>query len=325
MENYATLLKTLGHVDRLRIVALLSRAELTVTELVQILELSQPRVTQYIKSLEDIDVIERLREGSWVFSRLKRTNRPASRIVSAALQALPEDDAVLASDTQKLNEIKRSRSEVVEAFFASVAKNQGQLGNEYLPQARIEQALLEVCAGNNFELMIDMGTGTGRMLEVFSPIIKSGIGLDANPAMLKVARHRLASDDYNHVTVQQCNLNETPFRDGSADLITLHQVLHYLDDPQDAIDEASRLLKAKGVLFIVDFETHENERFRVDYEHRRLGFSENDMAEYARVSNMSIERVKEFENEANPNIIIWQARKNKKPAVACRSVESEAL
>lgn len=325
MDRYATLLKTLGHVDRLRIVALLNRAELTVTELVQILELSQPRVTQYIKSLEEADIIERLREGSWVFSRLKRSDPNTSLLVSTVLGSLPLTDQVLLSDTQKLSEVKQARNKLVEQFFEAVANNKGQLGNEYLPQAQVEAAMLEVCGDESFDFMIDMGTGTGRMLEVFSSHIKSGIGIDANPAMLRVARHRLAADSFNHITVQQCDLNQTPFKDASADLVTLHQVLHYLDDPQDAINEASRLLKPEGILFIIDFETHEIERFRDDYAHRRLGFSEGDMEGYAQVSNMSIERVRDFTNDKNPNVVIWKAQKNNRNSNALTSIQSEVL
>ncbi len=309
MEKLAAILKALGHLDRLRIVVLLSRGELTVTELVQILELSQPRVTQYIKSLEIVDVVERLREGSWVFSRLKRGQVEVDDIITTLLEALPKEDPVFITDEKRLKAVREGRSRIADAFFAAVANDNGQLGNEYLPQEKIESALLKSIENKAFDLMIDMGTGTGRMLELFSDHIKSGSGIDSNPDMLKVARHKLAADKFGHISVQQGNLLQTPFRDGSADLVTLHQVLHYLDDPREAILEASRLLKNEGELIIVDFETHNEDRFRDDYAHRRLGFSNEDLQEWAASASLNLKPIERVTNQNSPAVVIWKARK----------------
>ncbi len=305
----AAILKALGHTDRLRIVVLLSRGELTVTELVQILELSQPRVTQYIKSLEVVGIIERLREGSWVFSRLKRGQVELDSIIKTVLGALPKEDALIASDAKRLKAVRESRSRVADAFFAAVANDNGQLGNEYLPQEKIEAALLKSINNRKFDRMIDMGTGTGRMLELFSENIRAGAGVDSNPDMLKVARHKLAADSFGHISVQQGDLLQTPFRDSSADLVTLHQVLHYLDDPREAIMEASRLLTKGGELIIVDFETHDEDRFRDEYAHRRLGFSNEDMQEWSKAASLDLENLERVSNPNSPTVMIWKARK----------------
>lgn len=309
MESFAAALKTLGHVDRLRILALLSRGELTITELVQILGLSQPRVTQYIKSLEAVEIVERLREGSWVFSRLKRGNPSLSKLVETTLQTLPENEAVLRSDRRRLNEVRDARSRIADEFFARVAKDSGQLGNEYLPQERIEEALLDISGNGPFDFMIDMGTGTGRMLELFADRIKRGAGIDSNPEMLKVARHKLAPDEFAHISVQQGDLHTTPFREKTADLVTLHQVLHYLDEPREAIFEASRLLAPGGQLLIIDFEAHTQDHFRENYAHRRLGFSDQDMLEWARGAKLKIKSEIKLSNKINPAIKIWKAIK----------------
>jgi ArsR family transcriptional regulator len=309
MEKYASILKALGHTDRLRIIVLLSKGELTVTELVSILELSQPRITQYIKSLEAVDIIERLREGSWVFSRLKRGQKHVDAIISTVLAAIDDDDPLFCADVKRLNAVRELRSRAADAFFAAVANDNGQLGNEYLPQEMIETVLLKSVANKTYERMIDMGTGTGRMLELFSKHIKTGAGVDMNPDMLKVARHKLASDDFSHISVQQGDLLQIPFRDQSADLVTLHQVLHYLDDPREAILEASRLLKKGGDLIIVDFETHNEDRFRDDYAHRRLGFSNEDMQEWASSAALDLSVEERVTNANSPAVIIWKARK----------------
>ncbi|CAM3630178.1 ArsR family transcriptional regulator [Litorimonas haliclonae] len=309
MENFAAALKTMGHVDRLRILALLARGELTITELVQILGLSQPRVTQYIKSLESVEIIERLREGSWVFSRLKRGNPALTKLVETTLQTLPQNEALLLSDMRRLNEVRDARSRVADAFFARVAQNSDQLGDEYLPQERIEDALLKISGDGPFDFMIDMGTGTGRMLELFSGRITRGAGIDSNPDMLKVARHKLAPDQFGHISVQQGDLHATPFRENTADLVTLHQVLHYLDDPREAIYEASRLLTRDGQLLIVDFEAHTEDHFREDYAHRRLGFTDLDITEWAKWADLQIKIETKLSNNNNPAIKIWKAVK----------------
>lgn len=311
MEKFAAALKTLGHIDRLRIIALLARGELTITELVQILGLSQPRVTQYIKSLEAVDIIERLREGSWVFSRLKRGNPALTQLVETVLQSMPTNEALLLSDMRRLNEVREARSQVADAFFAKVARDAGQLGDEYLPQERIEDALMSLAGDRKFNFMIDMGTGTGRMLELFSDHIKRGAGIDSNPDMLKVARHKLAPDQFGHISVQQGDLHTTPFREKTADLVTLHQVLHYLDDPREAILEASRLMSDTGQLLIIDFEAHTEDHFREDYAHRRLGFTDEDMMEWAELANLRLKTESKLSNNDNPAIKIWKAVKAK--------------
>jgi len=320
MESFASALKTLGHVDRLRILALLSQGELTVSELVQILDLSQPRVTQYIKSLESVGIIERLREGSWVFSRLKRGNVGLSAIVASALSALPQDDALLVADRARLSDVRAERSRQAEAFFASVANDRGQLGHEYLPQADIEAAMLALLPSQNFDYMVDLGTGTGRMLECCAPHITRGAGIDDSVDMLKVARHKLADDAFTHISVQQGDLNATPLGDGRADLVTLHQVLHFLDDPAQAIAEAARLLGAGGHLLITDFAAHGFDNYREDYAHRRLGFTDAEIMQDLAESGFRLEQIKTVSapNADTPDVRIWHAVKPTSSAILAK-------
>ena len=315
MDAIATYLKTLGHPDRLRILALLSQGELTVSELVQILDLSQPRVTQYIKSLEQIGIVERMREGSWVFSRLKRGQAANSPILTATLAALSSDDEQLTSDRESLNKVRAHRSHQAEAFFASVANDQDQLGHEYLPQTDIETALLALVSGKNFQRMIDLGTGTGRMLKLFAPHIKSGVGIDDSVEMLRVARHTLSDDAYMHISVQQADLQDAPLKDGAADLVTMHQVLHFLEEPSRAVKEASRLLGEGGHILITDFTTHDFENYRENYSHRRLGFSDSDMQQFLSDSNFELGETETIlaSDPLTPDVKIWCAVKHATP------------
>jgi len=304
MEKHVLALKTLGHTERLRILALLSRGELTVSELVQILKLSQPRVTQYIISLETAGIIERLKEGSWVFSRISRGNEAVSAIVATTLATLPQNDPVMKQDLKRLEGVRAERSKAAEAFFASVANDRSQLGDEYLPQADIEAKMRELLGEGPFDYMVDLGTGTGRMLEVFSDRIHRGSGIDNNAQMLKVARSKLAARE--HIAVRQGDLLAVPLADGCADLVSLHQVLHYLEDPQDAIIEAARLMTPGGQLLIVDYEDHDRDEFRTDYAHRRLGFKDGDIRSWLSAAGLSLTRVETIPTQENrPDVRIW--------------------
>ena len=316
MEHIANALKVLGHPERLRILALLSRGELTVSELTQILGLSQPRVTQYINSLEGAGIIERLKEGSWVFSRLRRGNAAVTALVATTLNSLPTDDTTLASDRRRLNDVRLERAKSAELFFASVANDTNQLGDEYLPQSDIETAMRDMAGAGPFDFMIDLGTGTGRVLDVFSDRIARGSGIDNNTDMLKVARHKLASAGHRHISVRQGDLNVTPLDGECADLVTLHQVLHYLDDPFEAIAEAARLLSLNGRLLIVDFETHDKDEFRRDYAHRRLGFNDADIAEWTGAAGLTLypSRTIDSNSADRPRVKIWCAEKQAQTA-----------
>lgn len=317
METIATALKALGHPERLRILALLSRGELTVSELVQILGFSQPRITQYIKSLEAAGILERLKEGSWVFSRLRRGNVGISALVATTLNALPQDDITLMADIRRLEDVRAARAKQAEAFFANVANDHGQLGDEYLPQSVIETTMRDMVGEGPFEYMVDLGTGTGRLLEVFADRITRGSGIDNSSDMLKVARHKLANSDYDHINVRIGDLNATPIKAGVADFVTLHQVLHYLDDPIEALHEAARLLAKGGKLLIVDFETHSQEFFRSEYTHRRLGFSDQDITDWMQGAGLELLSVKQIENkEGRPSVKLWLAHKTRQQGVS---------
>ncbi|WP_298917253.1 metalloregulator ArsR/SmtB family transcription factor [uncultured Algimonas sp.] len=312
METTARILKLLGHPDRLRILALLRQEELTVSELVSVLELSQPRVTQYVRSLEDAAIIERLREGSWVFSRLKpASDSAAARLVSVVLEHLPDNDADLGADRERLAHVRAARAVRAERFFADVANNRGRLSHEFLPQSQVEAAILEQLEGRSFGMMVDLGTGSGRMLALLADRVERGIGVDLSPDMLRVARYTLSDDRFSHLSVQQDDLRDTTLPDGVADLVTLHQVLHHLDRPSDALSEAARLLRPGGTLLVVDFAEHEREEFRDDFAHRRLGFSRAEMDRMISAQSLcDVDGCRvSVADASHPDLLIWQARR----------------
>ena len=310
MEKFATALKALGHPDRLRIVALLSRGELTVSELTQILDLSQPRITQYIKTLQAAGILQRLKEGSWVFSRLASHDSAIGTVVRNVLAEIDEADADISADRRRLNAVREKRAEAANAFFDSVAGNKENLSAEYLPRGDIETQMRDIVGVGPFEYMVDLGTGTGRILKVFAECVKRGSGIDRNHDMLKVARHNLQKPGYRHLSVRSGNLTSTPLQTASADLVTLHQVLHFLDDPSEAISEASRLLQNNGQLLIVDFATHEREEFRNIYAHRRLGFESAEIKTWLDQNGLVLASERKVKaDDAAPPVMLWLAQK----------------
>ncbi len=310
MELITTALKAMGHSERLRILALLSYGELTVSEVVQILGLSQPRVTQYIKTLEEAGIIDRVKEGSWVFSRLNRSDRELFQLVSGILGQLPSDDRILMSDRRRLEDVRAERATIADNFFARVANDTGQLGDEYLPRKDIELLIRELVGSETYEFMVDLGTGTGRMLELMADQVERGAGIDNNAEMLKVARHRLSIQDFGHLSLRLGELTTTPFGSGVADLVTLHQVLHYLEDPVEALTEASRILKSGGLLLIVDFAAHNFEEFRDNYAHRRLGFHDQDISDWAVTNGFSLSDIRSITTKkGKPDLKLWLCRK----------------
>ena len=310
MEKLATALKALGHPERLRIAALLSRGELTVSELTQILDLSQPRITQYIKTLEAADIIQRLKEGSWVFSRLASRDPDIGAVVKTAMAAISENDADISADRRRLNAVREKRAEAANAFFDSVAGDKENLSAEYLPRGDIETQMLDIVGTGPFNYMVDLGTGTGRILKVFADHVKRGSGIDRNHDMLKVARHNLEKPGFRHLSVRSGNLTSTPLDTAAADLVTLHQVLHFLDDPSEAISEASRLLQNDGQLLIVDFATHEREEFRNTYAHRRLGFESAEIKTWLGQHGLTLTDERKVKpDDAAPPVMLWLAQK----------------
>lgn len=276
MDSLVAQLKALAEPTRLRIVALLSRGELTVSELVQILGQSQPRVSRHLKLLTDAGLAERLPEGAYVFYRLTDAGG-GRRLAQMAHDLLPEDDPVMTRDFSRLESIKQARARAAQAYFESVAADWDRIRSFHLADAKVETAMRGMAGEGPFDLMIDVGVGTGRVLELFADRVTRGIGVDINHSMLNMARLNLERAGLRHCSVRHADVGALPFENGVADLVTVHQVLHYLEDPALAVEECARVLKPGGNLLIVDFAPHQLETLREDHYHRRLGFTDEEM------------------------------------------------
>jgi ubiquinone/menaquinone biosynthesis C-methylase UbiE len=279
MQRLVTMLQGAADPTRLRLLFLLSEAELTVSEITAILGQSQPRVSRHLKLLCDAGVLERFKEGSWVFHRL--TDDALGAAFSKRLISLPlQDRALFEADQQRLRQVRAARAATAAEFFRKNAAEWERIRSLHAPEKDVESAILRTL-GPAIDTVLDAGTGTGRMLELLAPHIRRGIGVDVSAEMLAIARDVLERAGAHHCQVRLADIYRLPFRSATQesgfDAAIFHQVLHYLDEPQLAVSEVARTMKPGGQLVIVDFAPHELEFLRTEMAHRRLGFSDREV------------------------------------------------
>ncbi|MDO8839881.1 MAG: metalloregulator ArsR/SmtB family transcription factor [Parvibaculum sp.] len=327
MEQLLAGLRAAGEPTRLRLLALLARGELTVTELTQILRQSQPRVSRHLKLLCEAGLLERFREGSWVFYRLA-SGGPVAALAEVLTGLIPQEDLVIARDCERLEAVRTARAEKAAAYFRANADEWNRIRSLYVPEGKVEQAMMDLGARDDMEAVADLGTGTGRMLELFGPKAKSGIGIDLSPEMLALARAHLALPEFAHCSVRQGDLYDLPMQDETVDLVTLHMVLHFLDDPAASIAEAARIMKPGGRLLIADFAPHDLDFLRESHAHRRLGFDADEVAAWLVEAGLDVREIRhlppEGDDDAQLTVSIWVAERPARPAPrAERRIEFE--
>ena len=291
METLLSGLRAAGEHTRLRLLALLSRNELTVSELTWILGQSQPRVSRHLKLLSEAHLVDRIQEGAWAFYRLA-DGGPATKILAALVALLPGDDPDLNRDYQRLEAVKRDRAEAASAYFGEIAESWDRIRDLYVAESDVEQAMLAAAGDRAIDTLLDLGTGTGRILQVFAERIGRGLGIDASREMLSVARANLAKHHSGHCQVRHGDIYNLSVPAGSMDVVTIHHVLHFLDDPATAIAQAAEALRPRGRLLIVDFAPHSLEMLRSDYAHRRLGFDDAEVTAWCLAAGLEDLRVK---------------------------------
>jgi ubiquinone/menaquinone biosynthesis C-methylase UbiE len=276
LDDLIQIAKAVGEPTRLRVVAVLDTCELTVTELCRILGQSQPRVSRHLKLLCEAGVLERHAEGSNAFHRTARTGAQRA-IVDTLLVALDPTDPVLFRDHERLAAIRAERAEAATSYFETVASNWDRVRSLHVSDTEVEAALVGAVAGRRIDNLLDIGTGTGRILELFADRIAHGLGIDMSREMLRGARSRLDDQRLTHCSVRQASVYNLDLADGCIDVAVLHHVLHFLDDPAEAVTHAARTLRPNGSLLIVDFAPHDREQLRNEYAHRRLGFTDDEV------------------------------------------------
>ncbi|GBD50100.1 ArsR/SmtB family transcription factor [Methylopila sp. Yamaguchi] len=280
-------LKAAAEPTRLRLLALLAEGELTVSDMTDILGQSQPRISRHLKLLVEAGLVERHREGAWAFFRLSDgAGHDAS--LRAALARLDPADPALRRDRDRLAEVRAAHQQAAARYFSANAERWDGVRGLHVSEAAVERAILAAVGDARIETALDLGTGTGRMLELLSPRVGRAIGVDANRDMLALARANLARAGVTNTQVRQGDIFAPPVETGAFDLVVVHQVLHFLDDPARAVREAARALRPGGRLLIVDFAPHGIEELRERHAHRRLGFSSEAMAGWLAASGLDL-------------------------------------
>ncbi|HEY0833791.1 MAG TPA: metalloregulator ArsR/SmtB family transcription factor [Azospirillum sp.] len=283
MDDLLATLKAAAETTRLRLLALCAHGELTVSELTQILGQSQPRVSRHLKLLCDAGLLDRFREGTFAFYRLAEKG-PSAELARVLVDAIPSDDPTLALDLERLESIKRARSEAASSYFRENAGRWHEIRSLHVPEREVEEALVRLLPDDEGGIgdLLDVGTGTGRMLEVLGPRARRAVGVDQSREMLSIARANLEAAGLRHCHVRQADMYQLPFPSGSFDAAVIHQVLHFAEDPADVLAEAARVLRPGGLLLIVDFAPHGLEALRAEHAHRRLGFADDEVALWCR-------------------------------------------
>ena len=307
MESVLNGLRAAAEPTRLRLLALCAEAELAVTELTQAVGQSQPRVSRHLKVLAEAGLVERNREGSWVFYRMAE-NGAQGRLARDILAHVPETDEALARDLERLASVKEARAAAAAEYFRVNARRWDEIRALYVPETEVEAALLHLLGRRPIGDFLDIGTGTGRMLEVFAPRIGRGLGLDLSREMLVAARARLEAAGLTNCQVRRGDMYDLPLAAATMDAVVVHQVLHFADRPGRAIAEAARVLRSKGRIVIVDFAPHALEYLRTEHAHRRLGFSDAEVARWFRDAGLSAGAPRRLEGDPLC-ITLWPARK----------------
>ena len=289
--------RALADSTRLRIMTLLGSMELSVGELAQVLGQSQPRVSRHVKILCDAGLAERRKEGSWVFLALGQAARvaPVMRAIDA-LVALDGDHWAVA-DTARLAAVRADRAASAAQWFEANAGQWDAIRSLHVAETEVEAAIGNVLGSEDIGRLIDIGTGTGRMLELFGARAARALGIDRSSEMLRLARAKLSEQGVN-AELRQADLYALPLCDGEADVAILHHVLHFAQQPGAAIAEAARVLGAGGRLVIADFAPHDREDLRSRDAHTRLGFSDEQVGQWYEAAGLTLDRVETLEGGA---------------------------
>jgi ubiquinone/menaquinone biosynthesis C-methylase UbiE len=305
METLLNGLRAAAEATRLRILALCAGDELTVTDLTQILGQSQPRVSRHLKLLVDAGLLIRYREGNWTFYRVAPSGE-AGAVARRIVAMISEDDPIRLLDAERMRDIRRQRAEAAARYFERNAGHWDAIRSLHVDEAKVEQALLGRVPPETFRSLADIGTGTGRILELLAPRVEHAVGIDLSREMLAVARDRLGFAARLNCSLRHGDMYNLPLPSRSVDLVTVHQVLHYASTPDRVLAEAARILRPGGRLVVVDFARHDLEYLREEHAHRRLGFGEEEVQQWLDAAGLACTDVQRLAGDPL-TVVIWTA------------------
>src|SRR5580704_17892438 len=308
-DGLTATLRASGEATRLRILVLLAEAELTVSDLTEILRQSQPRLSRHLRLLAEAGLVERFREGTWAFFRL--AERAGSADIARTLIArLNPDDPIIARDRERLAAVRAARTTAAQDYFGRHAAEWDRIRKLHVADAAVEEAVRAALADKPIRALLALGTGTGRMLELFAGDIERGLGLDLSLDMLALARERLDRAGLKNCSVRQGDIYDLALPRDSFDIVIIHQVLHFLDDAPRAIREAVRVLRPGGRLLVIDFAPHDLEFLREEHAHLRLGFAADTVSQWLEAAGLDIVRQQTLPPDPQGKIAVslWLAR-----------------
>jgi ArsR family transcriptional regulator len=280
MEDLLAGLRACAEPTRLRLLALAERGVFCVMDFTDILGQSQPRLSRHLRLLCEADLLERVREGANVWFALAPAGTAPGSLARALLARLPEDDPVIAADRRQAARVLSERARAASDIFRRKGADWDEMRALGLPAQAVEAALLAHLPASPIGRLLDIGTGTGRLLEVLAPRIAAGIGIDASRAMLALARTRLSKPGLGHCAVRLADMYRLPLPDAAFDVVVLQMVLHYAEDPASALAEAARVLRPGGALVVVDLAPHGRTEGMDRLAHRWPGFSDAAMHDF---------------------------------------------
>ena len=303
----ADLFQAVSDPTRLRVLALLARMELSVGEIAQLLGQSQPRVSRHIRILADAGIVDRRREGSWVFLAIADQRRTGPLLQLIESWADERTRTVFDADSRRLDAVRADRAEAAARYFEAQADVWDSIRSLHVAEAEVERAIERALGRRSLGTLVDVGTGTGRMIELFGPRASLAIGIDRSSEMLRLARVKLETAGVRS-SLRQGDMYALPLADGLADCVIIHQVLHYAHAPADAIAEAARVLAPGGTLLVVDFAAHDREELRARDAHMRLGFADEVMAGWFAAAGLEVDRVEHLKG-GELTVTLWRGAK----------------
>ena len=305
-------LRAAGESTRMRILSLLAREELAVLEICRVLGQSQPRISRHLKLLAEAGLVERFPDGAWVFYRLAIGGQAGDLIESIIARIDPKDPIIL-RDLEQLDAVWAERTAEAGEYFARNAARWDEIRSLYVAESDVEAAILEAAGPGPYKRLVDLGSGTGRMLKLLGPHAEHALGLDLSQQMLNIARNEVAEAGLKQIELRHGDIFGTGLPSHCADVVVVHQVLHYLSDPAAAVREAARIVREGGRLVIVDFAPHGLEFLREQHQHRRLGFAEGEMTRWLAECGLSNVHLRDLPSVRSDGLTvrIWTAERGR--------------
>ncbi|MEQ8666275.1 MAG: metalloregulator ArsR/SmtB family transcription factor [Rhodospirillales bacterium] len=300
-------LRAIAEHTRLRILLLCAHGELTVGDLSDILEQSQPRVSRHLKLMHEAGVLERHQEGQSVWFRAV-TSGPLASLVREIVDQVPADDEQHKRDLARLRLVTDTWEVQAQSYFRKHYARWDEVRRELIDESAVDAALRNRFAETDAETLLDVGTGTGHVLRLLGPEISEGVGIDVSRDMLLAARAAIHNEGLPHCQVRQGDMRKLPFDDDSFDALSLHLVLHYAENPQAVIKECGRVTAPGGWIFVVDFAPHERREFTRQHGHRWPGFADEAVRQWLALAGFAAIQTSTIAQSA-PDILFWVARK----------------